>query len=74
MEKIEYKNPNSNSFNRFDCPATDGKYIYVPFYECQLYGNTYPNPIIGEKALKLDRNTFEIIEAVEIGIVNNFEN
>lgn len=74
MGKIEYKNPNSNLFNRFDCPATDGKYIYVPFYEHQLYGNIYPNPIIGEKALKLDINTFEIIEEVEIGIVNNFEN
>lgn len=74
MEKIEYKNPNSNLFNRFDCPATDGKYIYIPFYTQQLYGNINPAPVIGEKALKLDLKSYEIIEEVKIEIVNNFEN
>ena len=74
MEKIEYKNPNSNLFNRFDCPVTDGKYIYIPFYTQQLYGNINPAPVIGEKALKLDLRSYEIIEEVKIEIVNNFEN
>lgn len=74
MVKIEYKNSDSSVCNIFDCPVVDEKFIYVPFYERLLYSDVYAMPIPGEKALKLDRNTFEIIEAVEIGIVNNLEN
>lgn len=73
MTKVEYKNSKSYVYNVFDCPVADDEYIYVPFEERQFYMDTYEAAIPGEKALKINKFTFEIIEEIEIDIINEFE-